>query len=95
MGKTAIVEGLAQSIVKDKVPSFLKGAVILELDTGALIAGASYKGEAEDRLKNLIKELRKVDKAILFIDEIHTLLDPKQGNNGIAGILKPELGKET
>ena len=93
VGKTAIVEGLARAIVNDKVPSFLKGAVILELDTGALIAGASYKGEAEDRLKNLIKELRKVDKAILFIDEIHTLLDPKQGNSGIAGILKPELGK--
>lgn len=93
VGKTAIVEGLARAIVHDKVPSFLKGAVILELDTGALIAGASYKGEAEDRLKNLIKELRKVDKAILFIDEIHTLLDPKQGNSGIAGILKPELGK--
>lgn len=92
VGKTAIVEGLARAIVNDKVPSFLKGAVILELDTGALIAGASYKGEAEDRLKNLIKELRKVDKAILFIDEIHTLLDPKQGNSGIAGILKPELG---
>ena len=93
VGKTAIVEGLARAIVNDKVPSYLKGAVILELDTGALIAGASYKGEAEDRLKNLIKELRKVDKAILFIDEIHTLLDPKQGNSGIASILKPELGK--
>lgn len=93
VGKTAIVEGLARAIVHDKVPSFLKGAVILELDTGALIAGASYKGEAEDRLKNLLRELRKVDKAILFIDEIHTLLDPKQGNSGIAGILKPELGK--
>lgn len=93
VGKTAIVEGLARAIVNDKVPSYLKGAVILELDTGALIAGASYKGEAEDRLKNLIKELRKVDKAILFIDEIHTLLDPKQGNSGIASILKPELGR--
>lgn len=58
-----------------------------------MIAGASYKGEAEDRLKNLIRELRKVDKAILFIDEIHTLLDPKQGNSGIASILKPELDR--
>lgn len=93
VGKTAIVEGLARAIVNDKVPSYLKGAVVLELDTGALIAGASYKGEAEDRLKNLIRELRKVDKAILFIDEIHTLLDPKQGNNGIASILKPELDR--
>ena len=93
VGKTAIVEGLARAIVNDKVPSYLKGAVVLELDTGALIAGASYKGEAEDRLKNLIRELRKVDKAILFIDEIHTLLDPKQGNSGIASILKPELDR--
>lgn len=93
VGKTAIVEGLARAIVNDKVPSYLKGSVVLELDTGALIAGASYKGEAEDRLKNLIRELRKVDKAILFIDEIHTLLDPKQGNSGIASILKPELDR--
>lgn len=93
VGKTAIVEGLARAIVNDKVPSYLKGSVVLELDTGALIAGASFKGEAEDRLKNLIRELRKVDKAILFIDEIHTLLDPKQGNSGIASILKPELDR--
>lgn len=93
VGKTAIVEGLARAIVNDKVPSYLKGSVVLELDTGALIAGASYKGEAEDRLKNLIRELRKVDKAILFIDEIHILLDPKQGNSGIASILKPELDR--
>lgn len=93
VGKTAIVEGLARAIVNDKVSSYLKGSVVLELDTGALIAGASYKGEAEDRLKNLIRELRKVDKAILFIDEIHTLLDPKQGNSGIASILKPELDR--
>lgn len=93
VGKTAIVEGLARAIVNDKVPSYLKGSVVLELDTGALIAGASYKGEAEDRLKNLIRELRKVDKAILFIDEIHTLLNPKQGNSGIASILKPELDR--
>lgn len=93
VGKTAIVEGLARAIVNDKVPSYLKGSVVLELDTGALIAGASYKGEAEDRLKNLIRELWKVDKAILFIDEIHTLLDPKQGNSGIASILKPELDR--
>ena len=93
VGKTALADGLAWDIVHDKVPTFLKGAVVFELDNGALIAGASYKGEVEDRLKSLIKELRKVDKAILFIDEIHTLLDPKQGNGGVAGILKPELAK--
>lgn len=92
-GKTALINGLAWNIVHKQVPSFLDGAVIFELDTGALIAGASYKGEVEDRLKKLIKELRKVDKSILFIDEIHALLDTKQGNSGVASILKPELAK--
>lgn len=93
VGKTALVDGLAHDIVNNKVPSYLEGSVIYELDTGALIAGATYKGEIEDRLKNIIKELNHTDRAILFIDEIQTLLDPKQGNTGAAGILKPELSK--
>lgn len=93
VGKTALVDGLVWNIMNDKVPGFLKGTVVFELDNGALIAGASYKGEIEDRLKSLVRELRKADKAILFIDEIHTLLDTKQGNGGAAGILKPELAK--
>ncbi len=93
VGKTALVDGLAFNIAHNKVPSYLEGSTIYELDTGALIAGATYKGEIEDRLKNLIKEINQVDRAILFIDEIHTLLDPKQGNTGAAGILKPELSK--
>ncbi|MDR1437234.1 MAG: ATP-dependent Clp protease ATP-binding subunit [Candidatus Symbiothrix sp.] len=93
VGKTALVDGLAYNIINRKVPSYLSGSVIYELDTGALIAGATYKGEAEERLKNLIREIRRIDKAILFIDEIHVLLDPKQGNPGLGNILKPELSK--
>jgi ATP-dependent Clp protease ATP-binding subunit ClpA len=93
VGKTALVDGLVYDIIRGKVPSYLAGSVIYELDTGALIAGATYKGEIEDRLKNLIKEIRSIDKAILFIDEIHVLLDSRQGNSGAGNILKPELSK--
>lgn len=93
VGKTALVDGLAYDIVHNKVPSYLNDATVYELDLGALIAGATYKGEIEDRLKNIIKEIRSIDNAILFIDEIHVLLDPKQGNSGAANILKPELSK--
>ncbi|MDR1198732.1 MAG: ATP-dependent Clp protease ATP-binding subunit [Prevotellaceae bacterium] len=93
VGKTALVDGLAYNIVNRQTPSYLSGSIVYELDTGALIAGATYKGEIEDRLKNLIREIRSMDKAILFIDEIHVLLDPKQGNSGAANILKPELSK--
>ncbi|MCL1942217.1 MAG: ATP-dependent Clp protease ATP-binding subunit [Candidatus Azobacteroides sp.] len=93
VGKTALVDGLAYDIVNKNVPSYLDGAVVYELDTGALIAGATYKGEIEDRLKNITGEIRNIDNAILFIDEIHILLDPKQGNSGAANILKPELSK--
>ncbi|WP_029906678.1 ATP-dependent Clp protease ATP-binding subunit [Prevotella sp. 10(H)] len=93
VGKTALVDGLAHDIVNNKVPPYLQGTVVYELDTGALIAGATYKGEIEDRIKNIIKEIRNIDNAILFIDEIHILLDPKQGNSGAANILKPELSK--
>lgn len=93
VGKTALVDGLAFDIVNKKVPSYLEGAVIYELDTGSLVAGATYKGEIEDRLKGIIKEIRRVNRAILFIDDIHTLLDVKQGNSGAGGILKPELSR--
>ncbi|MCC8036121.1 MAG: ATP-dependent Clp protease ATP-binding subunit [Rikenellaceae bacterium] len=93
VGKTAMVDGLASSIVKGNVPQYLKDATVFELDTGTLIAGATYKGEIEDRLKGIIKELEQTPGAILFIDEIHVLIDPKQGNSGAASILKPELSK--
>lgn len=93
VGKTALVDGLAHDIVNGRVPSHLKGATIYELDLGALIAGATYKGEIEDRLKNIIRELRCIDAAILFIDEVHVLLDSKLGNSGAGNILKPELSR--
>lgn len=70
---------------------FLAEARVFELDNASLIAGATYKGEIEDRLKNILKELRNIDNAILFIDEIHVLLDNRQGNSGAGNVLKPEL----
>ena len=91
VGKTALVYGLAWDIVNHKVPSFLEGARVFELDNASLIAGATYKGEIEDRLKNILKELRAIDNAILFVDEIHVLLDSRQGNSGAGNVLKPEL----
>lgn len=93
VGKTALVYGLAWDIVNKKVPSFLEGARIFELDNASLIAGATYKGEIEDRLKNVLKELRHIENSILFIDEIHVLLNSRQGNSGAGNILKPELSR--
>ena len=93
VGKTALVYGLAWDIVNKKVPSFLEGARIFELDNASLIAGATYKGEIEDRLKNVLKELRHIENSILFTDEIHVLLDSRQGNSGAGNILKPELSR--
>ncbi|HWB62545.1 MAG TPA: AAA family ATPase, partial [Chitinophagales bacterium] len=91
VGKTAIVDGFALDIVNGKVPANLKNAVVFELDFGSLVAGASYKGEVEDRLKNILKEVKQFEKAILFIDEIHTMLDKNGGASGTAQLLKPEL----
>lgn len=93
VGKTALVEGFATEITKGNVPEMLKNATLLELDTGALLAGTSYKGEIEDRLKKVINECKKIEKAILFIDEIHALLDPKGSIGNIGNILKPELAR--
>ncbi len=93
VGKSALVDGFALAIVNNKVPDILLNAQIFELDNGALVAGASYKGEIEDRLKNIIVEIKKYDKAILFIDEIHTLVDKQGSANGAANILKPELAR--
>ncbi|MBO0947139.1 ATP-dependent Clp protease ATP-binding subunit [Fibrella forsythiae] len=94
VGKSALIDGLAQLLITGLVPGWLKGATLLELDPGALLAGASYKGEVEDRLKNVIKEVKAFDKCILFIDEIHVLLDPKGGaGGGAANLLKPELAR--
>ncbi len=93
VGKTALVEGFAYEIVKGNVPLQLNNAVLLELDTSLLFAGTSYKGEIEDRLKKVINECKRLDKGILFIDEIHTLLDSKSGTGNLANLLKPELAR--
>lgn len=93
VGKTALIDGFALNIVNGKVPDNLKNAVLFELDFGSLVAGASYKGEVEDRLKNILKEVKQFEKAILFVDEIHTLLDKNGGASGAAQLLKPELAR--
>jgi ATP-dependent Clp protease ATP-binding subunit ClpA len=93
VGKTALVNGFASNIISNKVPENLKDARLFELDFGALIAGAAYKGEVEDRLKSIIREIEQFDKAFLFIDEIHMLLDKQGGASGAANLLKPELAR--
>ncbi|MDR2661614.1 MAG: ATP-dependent Clp protease ATP-binding subunit ClpA, partial [Treponema sp.] len=94
VGKTAITEGLAQRIVTDQVPPTLKGFSIFSLDMGALIAGTKYRGDFEDRVKRVVEEMLKKERAILFIDEIHTLVGAGavSGNSlDAANILKPAL----
>ncbi|MCC2590652.1 ATP-dependent Clp protease ATP-binding subunit [Chryseobacterium sp. MFBS3-17] len=93
VGKTALLEGFATEISKGNVPELLKEATLLELDTGSLLAGTSYKGEIEDRLKKVINECKTIHKAVLFIDEIHALLDPKGSAGNVANLLKPELAR--
>lgn len=93
VGKTALLEGFAREITQENVPELLKEATILELDLASLIAGTSYKGEVEDRLKKVINECKKIHKAILFIDEIHSLLDTRSSTGNIANLLKPELAR--
>ena len=95
-GKTAIVEGLAQRIVRGDVPENLKHKQIYSLDMGALVAGAKYKGEFEERLKSVINEVVKANgDIILFIDEIHTLVGAGKGEGAMdaANILKPALAR--
>ena len=93
VGKSALADGFALAILEGKVPQQLLPAVLFELDMGALIAGASYKGEVEDRLKSILKEVKQFDKAILFIDEIHMLLDKQGPAAGCANFLKPGLAR--
>ena len=95
-GKTAIVEGLAQRIVRGDVPENLKDKQLFSLDMGALVAGAKYKGEFEERLKSVINEVTKSEgRTILFIDEIHTLVGAGGGEGAMdaANILKPALAR--
>ncbi len=95
VGKTAIAEGLAQRIINGDVPENLKTKKIFSLDMAALIAGAKYKGEFEERLKAVVKEVTVADDVILFIDEIHTLVGAGGGEGAMdaANILKPALAK--
>ncbi len=96
VGKTAIVEGLAQKIVANEVPDSIKGKEIISLDLGALIAGAKYRGEFEDRLKSILRELKaNPGKFIVFIDEAHTLVGAGAAEGAIdaSNLLKPSLAK--
>ncbi len=94
VGKTAIAEGLAKLIVEGDVPEPLEGSVIYSLDMGALLAGTKYRGDFEKRFKGLLAELEKQDKAILFIDEIHTIIGAGAASGGVmdaSNLLKPLL----
>ncbi len=95
VGKTAIVEGLAQAIVKGEVPETLKDKQLYTLDLGALVAGSRYRGDFEERLKKVLKEIRTRGDIVLFIDEIHTLVGAGAAEGAIdaASILKPMLAR--
>ena len=95
VGKTAIAEGLAKRIVEKAVPKIMEDATIYSLDMGALLAGTRYRGDFEERLKAVLKDLQKEDKAILFIDEIHTVIGAGATSGGsmdASNLLKPSLG---
>src|SRR5919109_1087294 len=95
VGKTAIVEGLAQGIVSNDVPETLKGKQLYTLDLGALVAGSRYRGDFEERLKKVLKEIRTRGDIVLFIDELHTLVGAGAAEGAIdaASILKPMLAR--
>lgn len=95
VGKTAVVEGLAQRIIKKEVPLSLQNKRVIALDMSALVAGAKYRGEFEDRLKKVIDEVKKSGNIILFIDEIHTIVGAGASEGGMdaANILKPALAR--
>ncbi|MFL6846615.1 MAG: Clp protease N-terminal domain-containing protein, partial [Allosphingosinicella sp.] len=98
VGKTAIAEGLARKIVEGDVPDVLKEAVIYALDMGALLAGTRYRGDFEERLKAVVTELEKLPHAILFIDEIHTVIGAGATSGGAmdaSNLLKPALASGT
>ena len=95
VGKTAIAEGLAKRIVEKNVPDIIQESVIYSLDMGSLLAGTRYRGDFEERLKTVLKELEKEKKAILFIDEIHTVIGAGATSGGsmdASNLLKPSLG---
>lgn len=94
VGKTAIAEGLAKKIVDDEVPDVLQGSTIYSLDLGALVAGTKYRGDFEKRLKGVLRQLQKDPGAILFIDEIHTIIGAGSASGGVmdaSNLIKPLL----
>ncbi|MBW8708106.1 MAG: AAA family ATPase, partial [Alphaproteobacteria bacterium] len=98
VGKTAIAEGLARKIIRGEVPDVLRGSVIYALDMGSLIAGTRYRGDFEERLKTVVKELESLKGAILFIDEIHTVIGAGATSGGAmdaSNLLKPALAAGT
>ena len=98
VGKTAIAEGLAKLITEKKVPDLIKDSVIYSLDMGSLLAGTKYRGDFEERLKAVLKELENDESAILFIDEIHTVIGAGATSGGVmdaSNLLKPALAKRS
>ncbi|WP_082447760.1 ATP-dependent Clp protease ATP-binding subunit [Youngiibacter fragilis] len=95
VGKTAIAEGLAQRIVKGNIPELLKDKRVISLDISSMVAGSKYRGEFEERLKNVMEEIRKAGNVILFIDEIHTIIGAGGAEGAIdaSNILKPALAR--
>ena len=96
VGKSAVVEGLAQAIVKNEVPDLLKGKIVFSLDLAGMVAGAKYRGDFEERLKNAITSIKNNGNVILFIDEIHNIVgagSTSEGNMDAANILKPMLAR--
>lgn len=95
VGKTAIVEGLAQSIIDGDVPDLLLGQRVLTLDLAGVVAGTKYRGQFEERLKSVMKEIRRADNIILFIDELHTIVGAGAAEGAVdaANMLKPSLAR--
>ena len=96
VGKTAIAEGLALRIVRGEVPQVLRNAIIFSLDMGSLLAGTRYRGDFEERIKAVIKEIEKIPNSILFIDEIHTIIGAGSTSGGAldaCNLLKPALAR--
>ena len=95
VGKTAIAEGLAQRIISGEIPEILKDKRVMKLNVANLVAGTKYRGEFEERMRRIVKEVREAKKVILFIDEIHTLVGAggAEGAVDAANIIKPSLSR--
>ena len=95
VGKTAIAEGIGIKIIENQVPENLKNSKLLSLDLSSMLAGAKFRGEFEERLKNLLSEINDLGNVILFIDEIHTIIGTgaSEGSLDVANIIKPALAR--